>query len=29
MKEVRIFVASAKELEREYNELAFLVLAKE
>ena len=29
MKDLRIFVASSKELERERNELAFLVLAKE
>ena len=29
MKDIRIFVASSKELERERNELAFLVLAKE
>lgn len=29
MKDIRIFVASSKELERERNELAYLVLAKE
>ena len=29
MKDIRIFVASSKELERERNYLAFLVLAKE
>ena len=29
MKDIRIFIASSKELERERNELSFLVLAKE
>ena len=29
MKDIRIFVASSKELERERNYLAFLVLTKE
>ncbi len=29
MKDIRIFVASSKELERERNYLAFLVLCKE
>jgi len=29
MKDIRIFVASSKELEKERNYLAFLVLAKE
>ena len=29
MKDIRIFIASSKELERECNYLAFLALAKE